>query len=293
MALPEWRVDAPHLIDAARKRAASWLESDALLRVLDAFGASNVSRDARSLAHWSSTALDTRAGRERQVAKPVEWTRTQIDVLLVSAHDLGLVATPPPREQAYDHTIVMAGTTTANRLRAALAAETAAHGVELGAVLGLASTRPIPAWEQARHADVRHDREWADLAAVLADSFGGRVPEHDDVGGLDLTLSEASRREVRLLSAPDPPSGRRPDSAETFDYLISQLNRPLGRVLVVTSSIYAPYTFFVGVERLARARPALIEVIGTPTTVVDADALAQRFAQEINSTLQAVARLPP
>ena len=62
-------------------------------------------------------------------------------------------------------------------------------------------------------------------------------------------------------------------------------------MLVVTSSIYAAYTFFVAFGRAASAAPSMIEVVGTRSDTTDASAaLAQRFAQEINSTLQAIGR---
>jgi len=185
----------------------------------------------------------------------------------------------------------MAGTTTANRLRVALAESASRAGVELGMVVGLASSRELPDWERARHADVVNDREWGDLATVLARTFGGApatAPRDDE---LDLSLSRTPARELRILSAPDPSSGLRADSAQALDYLLSRLKRPLRRVLVVTSSIYAPYTFFVAFGRLAGVSPTSIEVVGTSTDVTDAGpALAQRFAQEINSTLWAIDR---
>ena len=242
------------------------------------------------LAHWSAATLDTREGRERQVAEPVIWPAAAVETLVSAADGLGLVSTPPPSSPAYDHTLIMGGTTTAHRLRTALARATSDAGVDLGAVIGVASSRPIYDWERARHGDVIDSEEWRDLGKVLTGEFESEPFPEPDNAAVDVTTTGKLGLQLRLLSAPATSAAQRATTADGLDFLVRQLRRPLGRVLVVTSAIYVPYTFFVAVGRLAEHGLDRLEVIGTPTSRDGPSrSLAQRFAQEINSTLQAIA----
>lgn len=245
--------------------AAAWLRSPALRAVVQAFGGP-ATTDARALAVWSATSLDTRGGRERQVVDPAAWDDATVGTLLDAASMLGLVATEPPTATAYDSTLVMGGTATANRLRAAMARAILDSGVAVGEVLALGAERPLMSWERERHPDVRHELESLDLGDAVDAAFPDRA--------------------VRLLVAPAGNGRARANTADAFDHLTA--TAPDRDVLVVTSAIYAPYTFFVAGAHVR----GTVEVVGTPTSLDgDRAALAQRFAQETHSTLSAIAAL--
>jgi hypothetical protein len=277
-----WRCDDP---SDAVERARRWISSRELGEVLAAFACDIDPGDPHPLAAWSSCTLDTRSGGERQVAAPAAWDDHQVDVLLRSARPLGLLATAGPAASSYDCTAVMGGTTTAHRLRSRLAHTLHNHGVDLGVVVALGSGRRLMPWEEASHNDIRHHVEWLDLADVLAAEFGVEPHIASSVGApVDVSIGRVGGQQLRALAAPASGGRTRADTADAFAYLSEHVE--FHRLLVITSAIYAPYTFFVG----ARVLETAFEVVGTSTgTDGDRAALAQRVAQEIHSTILAVA----
>jgi hypothetical protein len=280
---PSWRCDGR---SDAVERARQWIASRDLGAVLGAFGCDTDPEDWSALAAWSSGVLDTRSGGERQLAAPAVWDEHQVDVLLRSARPLGLLATAAPGASSYDCTAVMGGTVTAHRLRSGLVRAIHDGGVGLGVVVALAAARQLLPWESASHDDVRHDVEWewADLAEVLAVEFdllpGVAV---SSAAPVDVSIGSVDGRELRALAAPASFGRTRADTADAFACLSERVE--FRRLLVITSAIYAPYTFFVG----ARVLDTPFEIVGTPTsTEGDRADLAQRLAQEIHSTISAI-----
>lgn len=283
---PSWRCDGR--TDAA-KRAQTWIGSEELGEVLVAFACDIDPGNLSALKAWSFSVLDTRSGGERQLAMPAAWDDHQIDVLLRSARPLGLLETVSPAASSYDCTAVMGGTVTAHRLRSRHTRTLHDHGVKLGVVVALGSDRRLMSWEESSHHDVRHRLEWLDLADVLAAEFSiePAAAYAVDRAPVDIVLGLVDGRELRALAAPASGGGTRADTADAFAYLSARVQPR--RLLVITSAIYAPYTYFVG----ARILDAPFEVVGTSTRIDgDRAALAQRVAQEIHSTILAVAALP-
>jgi len=82
-----------------------------------------------------------------------------------------------------------------------------------------------------------------------------------------------------LVQAPSRRAGRRADTLDAVLFARRNLGTGTDRTLVVTSSIYAPYSFFLLGPHASASEP--IEVLGTPTADSgQPDRQAQRFAQE-------------
>lgn len=240
------------------------------------------------MARWSAATLDTRAGRERQLAAPVQWGDEQVRALLGAAEPLGMLATAGPQGSTYDCTVIMGGTVTAHRLRTRLARHLAeGQGVDLGVVVGLGSTRQLMESERIGADDGLLDVEWLDLARVISQVFGldGDL-EVSTALPIDLTIGTAGDRPVLALAAPPAVGQARATTAEALAYL--DRHHQFRERLIITSAIYAPYTFFTG----ARVLVTGFEVIGTPTSVEgDQRLLSQRIGQEVHSAIAAIAAL--
>jgi hypothetical protein len=288
---------------ALQRRATDWLRSDGLRSVLQAFGEADLAADINDgatlarLRAWSKSHLDSRAGRERHEVQLVDYTPEQVRLLQAAADSLGLVRTAAPVHQAYDLTIVVGGTVTGNVIRTRYAVEQQSKGVDLGKLVGAGGYRPLTSTEGAAALGsdaplaARSD-EYGHLAWVLgthmsatgrsvvrsdgeADSFSSSRIEALDRAGVPVAF---------VVQAPSRRPGRRADTLDAVLFARAELGSAAARTLVITSSIYAPYTFFL---LAPHATPqSQIEIVGTPTARSDKPAVqAQRFAQEINSTL--------
>jgi hypothetical protein len=266
--------------------------------VLDAFGAQAESpQNLSKLREWSTQHLDSRAGGERHEARPMEYTPEQIRTLHQAAGPLGLLQTAGPSEAAYDLTVVLGGTVTGNEVRAGFTFSLSDSGFDLGKIVGAAGYRQLSSSERSLAFDAgavpsaQHD-EYEHLAWVLH-RFGsastrrvlrsGGEPASFDSWRIEV-LERDGQAATYLVRPPSRRAGRRADTLDAVLFTRRNLGTRTGRTLVVTSSIYVPYSFFLLAPHASPAEP--IEVIGTPTSHSDQpDRQAQRFAQEIHATL--------
>jgi hypothetical protein len=296
-----WRVDEPGEVG---ERAWQWLRLPALAEVLSAFFGPRLPESAaelKGLEQWSARTLDTRGGRERQEPSAFRLSPMQTAVVIDSADPLGLLRSPPPTSRRYDLTIVLGGTPTANRLRTALAKELADDGVVLGRLVGLATNRqPGDAELAAAGASYRGGVEWEDLEHSIDEMFGPiertREQASDRTEGFDVWVERTgvarTSREVSIICAPSTRYGRRADTNDALRFLGTRMPETrVDNVLLVTSAIYVPYTFFVAAPLLRSLRANAIEVVGTRTEVVKRTELAQRLAQEIHSTIRQISEI--
>jgi hypothetical protein len=284
--------------DELRHRAWQWVSSDALRAVLDAFGAEaedpgNLSK----LREWSTQHLDSRAGGERHEARPAEYTPEQIRTLHQAAGPLGLLRTAAPSEAAYDLTIVLGGTVTGNEVRVGFTFSLSNPGFDSGKLVGTAGHRQLSSSERRLALDAgavppAQQDEYEHLAWVLhrfSSAEKRRVlrseGEPASFNSWQIEVLERDGQAVAyLVRAPSRRAGRRADTFDAVLFARRNLGTGNGRTLVVTSSIYAPYSFFLLGPQASTSEP--IEVVGTPTACSDqADRQAQRFAQEIHATL--------
>jgi hypothetical protein len=284
--------------DELRQRARQWVNSDALRAVLDAFGAeAEGPENLPRLRDWSTRHLDTRAGKERHEVQSATFTADQVRTLHEAAGPLGLLRTAAPSEAVYDLTIVLGGTVTGNEVRAGFAFGLSNPDLNLGKLVGAAGHRKLSPTERRAALDAGADSaaqedEYEHLAWVLhrlSSADNRRVMRSE---GQPASFSswqiEALERDGKavayLVRAPSRRVERRADTLDAVLFARRHLGTTAGRTLVVTSSIYTPYSFFLLGPHARASEP--VEVLGTPTAHSDQpDRQAQRFAQEIHATL--------
>jgi len=276
------------------ERALQWVTAPALTDLVARLGGPVPDAglpSLRALRRWTASTLDTRRGVERREAPVVRRPAAQRQMVVDAARQLGLVETPDPTLDVYDSLIVLAGATTGNRLRTALARALLSR-VRATDVVAVASDRPLTSSEHDSDPDSRADRtEWRHLRRCLDDEFGPlRCTDRTDPGdgGIDLSYEAPGDVAVRMLVAPEV-NGIRPNTTQQLRYL--RARSPFGsheRSLLVTSAIYAPYQFFAACRELIGDPVRHLELVGTPTSVEGCtDVLAQRLLQEIHAGVHA------
>jgi hypothetical protein len=296
---PPWRAQRLTPDADVRARAVDWLNSHALAQLLADLGGpklQDAEQDIEAVATWAASRLDTRSGQERHEAPTFSFMRAQIEALLRAAVPLGLVTTPAPIGDRFDVTVLLGGTVLGNHLRTELVREVESAGIRLGQLVALSTDRPLTLSERDMLGSRTNTTEWEHLSATVDEVLGPVWPTTDPGDGPDRGEGWRDARmaraagPVRLMSAPSSMPGRRANTMDAIAFLCSQIPAARrGSVLVVTSAIYTPYQFFVVAPKLLGEGSELVEVIGTPTAPSsDPARQAQRLAQEINSTLQAI-----
>jgi hypothetical protein len=296
---PPWRARRKTSLSDIQERAARWLSTPALTDLFAAFGEpeiTGIEHDADALATWATTHLDTRNGQERHEAPAFAFSHAQIDALLHAAIALGLVSTAVPTRDRYHATVLLGGTALGNQLRTEYARHLESTGTRLGQVVALATNRPLTPSEQELTRAFSHTTEWEHLAATVDELLGPirpatgltHEPDHADEW-IDIHMQRHAG-EVRLMSAPSSTSERRATTADAIAFLTRRIPATHRQdLLIITSSIYTPYQYFLVAPTLLRQGSELVEFVGTPTAPgTDLPKQAQRIAQEINSTLQAI-----
>jgi hypothetical protein len=265
-------------LDDVRDRRRQWLAVPTLVDVVRHFSGPayrGTEEDLAALVKWSRATLDTRGGGERQAAPHATMATEQVAALIASAGPLGLLETAPPSLRQYDLAAVLGGTAVGNALRTAYLTQALAAGLRCRLVVGLGATRRLT--DDERHAEpsaMSHATEIEHLERLLDESVAGHA-------------------ELLILTAPSSRPGRRADTADAVHHLVASTPPQRRRSIVaITSAIYVPYQYFVAAPLLLSAGCHHVEMVGTRTsTEVDSRLLAQRVAQEIHSTLVAIARV--
>ena len=271
-----------------RAMAARWLATPALTDLLRGFNGPAGVRDLDMLRSWSAATLDTRLGEERRDAAVAGFSDRQCRLLLDSASSLGLIETPAQQRIAYGMLVILGGTTLGNRLRVEMARDIASR-TAIGRVVVLTSFRHIRPSEPASPGGEAITHEWQDVLHHVRAAFGGevRVAEHPREQSLRIPVAGASI-ETEILVSRDR-EGRRATTRDQIVDLASDFATTPSSALVVTSAIYAPYQFFATAPVAISLCANYWELVGTSTaTRGDERKLAQRFAQEIHATIDAV-----
>jgi hypothetical protein len=252
-----------------------------------------------SLRSWSATHLDTRGGRERQESEPMEFSDQERETILRAAGPLGLLATAFPTRLSYDLTIVLGGTVLANELRLQLAWRLADVGVDLGRLVAASAYRPLSASERDRALESgapenARESEYSHLEWVVRRHVGEPTRSRRREGGSGIyaawsytTFSNEASSQIEVAKAPSRRPNRRADTLDVVRFVGQMVGTTPHAVLVVTSAIYAPYTFFLLAPTATSGH--MLEVVGTPTSVNATSALTQRLAQEMHATLSVMA----
>jgi hypothetical protein len=196
--------------------------------------------------------------------------------------------------------VILGGSAREHTPRTSLAAQVLPTLTTHPVIVSLATDRRLRTSERFAHPHTHTPvhAEWESLAAAVGTQLGplrllGETrSSRDEALHVDRTYYSALGP-VRILCAPALMPYNRSDTPTTITYLVSCLKAPaLRNVLIVTSAITAPHTFFTAAPALLAAsgsHPASVEVIGTPAYTHNAVLLASKVAYEINHTISAIA----
>lgn len=256
-----------------RQFVADWLGHPALRRIVEAEGGmwpdGNLEDRAEAL-HRFSAKWDRRSGGERLTMSAGE-VAMDVDDLLADAAELGMTESRTPTQHVYEHGLTLGGTALASIYRVMHLFGLRAGGVGLTSVGILTALREIAAEERrlvSQRADIAELADYRtefDVMVAAAERFAiGTAEVHrTDHENPHLRAADAQVDGARVLAAPSGDASRRPN---TFDnYAVYRRNVDAGdRLLIVTSSVYLPYQFFVALQALGWKRPLTVEAVGFP-----------------------------
>ncbi len=264
---------------AVRDFIASWVGHPALRRIVEADGGTwpvgSLDEQVEAL-HEFSRRWDFRGGAERL---DMASGRLQLDVdrLLADAGELGLTLADPPSQSRYDHALVLGGTALASIYRLRRLYELREAGLDVGTVAVLTALREVsePELELVRtRPNIAHivsgsTTEFDVMAAATAAfSHSSARVEHEAHSNPNLASAQAQVDDAIVLAAPSGDPSRRANTRDNYDVYAKRIG-PTDSVLVVTSSIYLPYQFFVAVQALGWQQPRTIEAVGFPPEWMD------------------------
>lgn len=255
----------------------SWLAVPALREIVTAHGGPWPDGDLASrleTLNEFSQAWDFRTGAERlDIVADSEIEEQLIERL---APQLGMTDSLAPVNGTYDHALILGGTALASVNRTRRLAELIEAGLEVGSIAVLTALRELPSSEVdlAREKGVQVsilDGATNEFEVMLA--VASRYLAGDSDGEVDLrsdqnpNLSSASASleggAIRVLAAPSGDPDRRANTLDNYAVYEESIS-PGDSVLVVTSSIYLPYQFFVAIRSMGLDRAVTLEAIGFP-----------------------------
>ena len=277
----KYRLDLPgnDQGEAVQDFISSWVHHPALKRIVEMEGGSwpqGSLLDQVEALHDFSDRWDFRGGAERlDIAS--DPSQQNSGLLLASAAELGLTIAEPPSESHYDHALVLGGTALANIYRLRRLYELRESGLDVGHVAVLTALRQVGDSElelvRARP-DVASlveevDTEF-DVMFVSTAAFSNSTAhvEHTPNANPHLASAMAQVGDATVLAAPSGDPDRRANTRDNYDVYASKIG-PTDSVLVVTSSIYLPYQFFIALQALGWEQPRTIEAVGFPPEWMD------------------------
>jgi hypothetical protein len=221
--------------------------------------------------HEFSERWDFRRGVERL---QITGADTDIDpeTVMAAATMLGMATYLPPSDPRYDHALVLGGTALANLNRLRSLHGLIDDGLNVGKVCALTALRdmPFPEVELVRerpefaHLVEGATTEFDVFVAAAAEMFNAQPritrTDHDNP---NLSHARAEIGHVIVLAAPSADPERRPNTRDNYAVYTSEIEDG-DSVLIVTSSIYLPYQFFVGLQALGLDRSGVAEAVGFP-----------------------------
>lgn len=283
--------------EAVRDFIGDWIEQPALRRIVEAEGGrwpSGPLEKRVEALHDFSARWDFRGGVERLETDPAS-SQDHDENLLTDAVELGMTTADRPVDDQYDHALVLGGTALASVYRLRRLYELRGAGLDVGRTAVLTALREIG------EPELRIVRERPEIAAIVDRSprtefdvmthavelFSGSGAEVERTPNQNPNLASARARlgDVLVLAAPSADPGRRANSRDNYDAYIDQIG-PADSILVVTSSIYLPYQFFVALQALGWEQPRTVEAVGFPPTWMQGILTGpQNVLQEIRSAL--------
>lgn len=259
---------------AARQFIADWVESPALRQIVELEGGdwpSGSLADQVDALHRFSERWDFRGGAERIDIKGTE-NELDSEQILAAAEELGLTAAAPPSRPHYDHAVVLGGTALASIYRLRRLYELREDGTKMDRIAVLTALREIKDKElelvrgRPKIAEVvKEAKTEFDVMTAAAAAFSNEIAEVEYTPNENPHLASAVGRvgDAVVLAAPSADPDRRANTRDNYDVYSRQI-KPGASVLVVTSSIYLPYQFFIALQALGWDQPRTIEAVGFP-----------------------------
>lgn len=259
---------------AVRQFIGDWVESPALRQIVELEGGdwpSGSLADQADALHRFSERWDFRGGAERMDIKATE-DELDSERILAAAEELGLTTAPPPCRSHYDHALVLGGTALASIYRLRRLYELRENGTEVDCIAVLTALREV------KHEELELARgrpEIAEIAETAKTEFdvmtAATAAFSDEIAEVEYTPNENPHLtsavghvgDAVVLAAPSADPDRRPNTRDNYDVYSRQI-KPGASVLVVTSSIYLPYQFFIALQALGWDQPRTIEAVGFP-----------------------------
>ena len=251
----------------------AWLEQPALRSIVEREGGSWPTGDPLERAealHAFSERWDRRGGRERLEA--VAGEVHDAEALFPPAAELGLTTATQPLAAHYDHALVLGGTALANINRVRRLFELRASGVAIAHPVALTALREIADGElnlvRAREdvVDMFQDGDTEfDVMTRAVSHFSGETAHVTRVAhaNANLASAEATVGDTLVVAAPSADPRRRANTRDNYA-AYRRLILPGDSVLIVTSSMYLPYQFFIGLQALGWDDAVTVEAVGFP-----------------------------
>jgi len=280
----------------AREFIAGWVGHPALRRIVEADGGTwpnGPLDDQVEALHEFSRRWDFRGGAERLEMRS-DRLQLEADQLLADAVELGLTVANTPSQSRYDHALVLGGTALASIYRLRRLYELCEAGIEVDNVAVLTALREVgePELELVRtHPEIAHMVDGSttefDVMTAATAAFSHSSAEVDHVANTNPHLASSRARvgNAIVLAAPSSDPSRRANTRDNYDVYSKQIG-PTDSVLIVTSSIYLPYQFFVALQALGWHQPRTIEAVGFPPEWMDGVLVGPtNVLQELRSAL--------
>lgn len=183
-----------------------------------------------------------------------------------------MTSSEQPLEPDYQHALVLGGTALANvyrvrwlfdLIRAGLRVE---RPVALTALRDLSDSEREVALERSEVAAVvgAAKTEFDVMTNAMA-AYSGSQPDvrYTPSDNPNCSSAHAAVGDGLVLAAPSADPARRANTRDNYDAYAQRIADG-DSVLVVTSSIYLPYQFFIAIQALGWRRPLTIEAVGFP-----------------------------
>lgn len=245
---------------------------------------------------------------EKEVARWLlmddEFIKKNSEEILDAAENLGLINVREPLYDHYDYILALGGARFTNLHRCQMAALVAKEKQMNCKIIALGSMRPISDSERyaidtyAPSASTEFDAMHAGMCIALNDGEDMLYTEekHEDINvniswnvrKYDLDYKGIS--ECYLIAAPSSNPSRRANSADAYEFFFKHFHPKEGsRILLCTSSIYAPYQhvrfFEYDIEYNIQS-----DVVGVDRFITDAMVLSKpvNYLQEMRATLMSM-----
>lgn len=309
-------------VSSVRAAIERWNRSPTLFKLIEAFGTTIPNEpnldamvawllqfserwDFRKLQH-DAKANDIGEGA-RWLLDDSQLTQHQRDLIQECAVNLGLIGVAKPERQLYDYVLVLGGARLSCLLRPRFAAQLiSSRHIQTKSVILLASDRPVAKSErdatESYAPNATTEFELVHAGAVEAFQVSEFQDERRDNANSPNSSSVIRRYEtqkklpsVMTISAPSSePDKRRANSADTYQFLLSSFNIPLGAsLLLVSSQIYVPYQQLEAIRTIALPYNLMVETVGFPPDwggTLQGMVGPTNYLQEIRSTIQSSSR---